>query len=105
MVPEVSKLVTRSLETSGTPYQATKRHNPEEWRNSPADLFPRQEEDPMRKRRAKMCFKLQVVHEPNVRTDAAQLHTKKNTGRQGPENGNLGVRFKDVEKKLWPIIK
>jgi len=83
MVPEVSKQVTRSLETSGTTYQATKRHIPEEWRNSPADLFPRQEEDPMRKIRAKMCIRLQVVHEPNVRTDFAQLYTKKKTKLHG----------------------
>jgi len=101
MVPEVSKLVTRSLETSGTTYQATKRHIPEEWRNSPADLFPHQEEDRMRKRRAKMRFRLEVVHEANVRTDAPQLyththththtHTNQITRRQSPENGNLEV--------------
>jgi len=58
MVPEISKLVTRSLETSGTTCQATKRHFPEEWRNSPADLSPHQEEDRTKKRRAKMCFRL-----------------------------------------------
>lgn len=83
MVPEVSKLVTRSLETSGTTYQATKRHILEEWRNSPADLFPHQEEDRMRKRRAKMCFTLGVVHEANVRTDAAQLYIHTQTKLHG----------------------